>query len=127
LVARCAGPAGFFRVAERAYGTQRQWVDKISGMPEPQKAALKALPEGQMLVRMAEYGGLLQLGASAGLPAARAKACLSDPAALDRLGKMYEAAEAAGVHGTPTFFINGSNVGTQTWATLQPMIRQAGG
>ena len=127
LIARCAGPAGFFKVAETAFATQPQWYGKISGMPEAQKQQMKSLSEGQMLVRMAEYGGLLQLGASGGVPAARAKACLADPAGLERLGKMYEAAEALGVGGTPTFFINGRNVGVHNWASLQPLIRQAGG
>jgi len=127
LVARCAGPVGFFRYADRAFATQAQWMGRISGVPEAQKEQMKALPPGEMLVRMAEIGGLVQLGAQSGVPAARAKACLADAAALDRLGKMYEAADKLGVAGTPTFFINGRNVGTQTWATLHPMLRQAGG
>jgi protein-disulfide isomerase len=127
LVARCTGPAGFFKFADRAYATQRQWMDRIGNLSAAQKAQLNGLSKSQTLVRLGEIGGLVQMGTQMGLPAARAKACLADPAALDRLGKMYEAAEALGVEGTPTFFLNGRNIGTHDWASLQPLIRQAGG
>ena len=40
---------------------------------------------------------------------------------------MAEAAEAQGVPGTPTFFLNGANIGTHTWATLEPILREAAG
>jgi len=30
------------------------------------------------------------------------------------------------VTGTPWFFINGKDVGTQTWASLEPMLQTAG-
>jgi protein-disulfide isomerase len=40
---------------------------------------------------------------------------------------MYEAADALGVRGTPTFFINGTMVEAYDWATLEPLIRGAGG
>ena len=37
-----------------------------------------------------------------------------------------QAASEKGVTGTPWFFINGKDVGTQTWATLEPMLQNAG-
>jgi protein-disulfide isomerase len=127
LLARCAGPVGFFRAADRFYVTQSGWVGKVSGMPEEQKAELRNLPEGQRLVRLAEIGGMLPLAAQAGLPAARAKACLADPAGLRRIGEIGQAAVDLGVQGTPTFFLNGRNIGVHDWASLEPLIRQAGG
>ena len=127
LIARCAGPAGFFRAADRFYMTQPDWIAKVSGMPEAQKAQLRALPEGQRLVRLAEIGGMLAIATQAGVPAARAKACLADPAGLRKIGEIGQAAADLGVQGTPTFFLNGRNIGVQHWATLEPIIRQAGG
>lgn len=127
LLARCNGPSSFFRLADAFFATQAQWVGKISGLPEAQKAQLKALPEGQRLGRLADIGGLTQMAARGGVTPQRGKACLADTAALERLGKMAEAADAAGVHGTPTFFINGRNVGVQDWPGVEALIRQAGG
>ena len=127
LLARCAAPANFFALSERMFATQGQWVGKISNLPEAQKNQLKALPEGQRLGRLADIGGLTQMATQAGVTPQRGKACLADEAALARLGKMAEAADALGVHGTPTFFINGANVGVQDWPGLEALIRQAGG
>jgi protein-disulfide isomerase len=127
LVARCAGPANFFRIADSFFSSQPQWVGKVSGLSPAQKAEVGQLPEGQRLVRLAEIGGMLGIAAQAGLPAARARACLADRAGLERLGQIGEAAVNLGVQGTPTFFINGSNIGVQDWSSLEPLIRRAGG
>jgi protein-disulfide isomerase len=40
---------------------------------------------------------------------------------------MYEAAEALGVQGTPTFFINGSMVHAHDWREIEALIVRAGG
>ena len=127
LLARCAAPVRFFPLVESLYASQPQWVGKISGLPQAEKDRLKALPEGEMLGRLADAGGLTQLAASAGVSAQRGRACLADPAALKRLESMVEAANAIGVHGTPTFFVNGARVHAHDWAELEPLIRQAGG
>ena len=127
LVARCAGPANFFRAADGFFATQAQWVGKVSGLPPAQKAEIGKLAEGQRLVKLAEIGGMLPIAAQAGLPAARARACLADPAGLQKIGEIGQAAVDLGVYGTPTFFLNGRNVGVQDWSSLEALIRQAGG
>jgi protein-disulfide isomerase len=127
LVARCGGTGRFFPLTEQFYATQSQWTDKIRGLPVPQQQQLQALPDGQRLVRVAQLGGLTQMAAQAGLPAARTNACLADPAALRRLVQMAEAAEARGVHGTPTFFINGVQAPAVDWPAIEALIVKAGG
>jgi protein-disulfide isomerase len=127
LVARCGGPGRFFPVADRLYANQGQWMGRVSGFTAAQKAQLNALPENQRLGRIAELAGILQIAAQQGIASAQSKRCLSDQAALDRLGRMAEAAEAQGVSGTPTFFFNGANIGTHTWATLEPILREGAG
>ncbi|HMJ94006.1 MAG TPA: thioredoxin domain-containing protein [Allosphingosinicella sp.] len=127
LVARCAHPSNFFKFVDRLYATQGIWVPRISTLPQAEKDRLKALPEGQRLGALADVGGLTAMGAQFGVPAARAKACLADQAALDRLGGMAEAAGALGVTGTPTFFINGNMAPVNEWPALEPLLRQAGG
>jgi protein-disulfide isomerase len=127
LVARCGGTARFFPLTETFFATQPQWTGRISGLPAAQVQQLGALPEGQRLVRVAQLGGLTQLAAQAGLPAARTNACLADPAALRRLIQMAEAAEARGAHGTPTFFINGVEAPATDWPGIQALVIRAGG
>ena len=127
LVARCGGAKSFFPLVEQLYATQPQWVGRITGLPQAQKEQLNALPDGERLARVAEIGGITRLAAGAGVTPAAAKQCLADQAALDRLGQMGEAAEALGVNGTPTFFINGAMVHAHEWPELEPLIRQAGG
>jgi protein-disulfide isomerase len=127
LVARCGGPSRFFPVSEKLYATRDQWMGRLSGLTQAQKDQLNALPEGARLGRLAETVGLTGLAAQQGIAPTQSKRCLADPAALERLGKMAEAAGAQGVQGTPTFFLNGANIGTQTWATLEPILRESAG
>jgi protein-disulfide isomerase len=127
LVARCGGPATFFRLTESLYATQPQWVGKISGLSQAEKDRLKALPEGERLGRLADIGGITQLAAQAGVTPARAKQCLADPAGLNTLDRLVTAAQEKGVSGTPTFFFNGANIGTHSWESLAPIIREGVG
>ncbi|HEY0626511.1 MAG TPA: thioredoxin domain-containing protein [Allosphingosinicella sp.] len=127
LVARCGGAGKFFPLADKLFATQKDWVGKISGLPQTEKDRLSALPMGERLGKLADVGGITQLAAQLGVAPAKAKQCLADPAGLDNLGKMHEAASALGVTGTPTFFINGLRVHAHDWAELEPLIQSAAG
>ncbi|HYI38824.1 MAG TPA: thioredoxin domain-containing protein [Allosphingosinicella sp.] len=127
LVARCGGPARFFPVADKLYATQTQWKDRVKALTDAQKQSINALPEEQRLGRLADLAGIPQIAAQHGIAPAEAKRCLNDRAAFDRLGKMNEAAMAQRVDGTPTFFLNGENIGPHSWATLEPILRDKAG
>lgn len=127
LVARCGGPGRFFPVADKLYATQDQWKGRVRDLTDAQKQALNALPENQRLGRLAELAGIPGIAAQNGIAPALAKSCLADRAAFDGLGKMNEAASAQGVQGTPTFFLNGANIGPHSWGTLEPLLREAAG
>lgn len=127
LLARCGGPARFFPAADQLYATQTQWKDRVKNLTDAQKQTINALPEDQRLGRLAELAGLPEIVARHGISPAQSKSCLADRAAFDRLGKMNEAATAQRVDGTPTFFLNGENIGPHTWATLEPVLRDKAG
>lgn len=127
LLARCAGPASFFRFAESLFATQPQWIGRAENAIRSQSEQLNALPIADRLVRLGEQSGLTAIAAQHGLPAARARICLGDQAGLDRLGEIYQAAEALGVNGTPTFLINGAKVDVNSWPQIEALIRRAGG
>lgn len=127
LLARCAAPAQFFPLVERIYATQPQWIARFTGLSDEQKQRIQALPETERLLGVAEAAGLTQLAVQGGVPAAKAKACLVDPAGLARIGEIYEAAAKLGVQGTPSFFVNGKRVMVHDWAGLDGEIKKAGG
>lgn len=127
LLARCGGPSRFFPLADKLYATQPQWMGRLTALTAAQKAQLNALPEGQRLGRLADVTGLTGLAAQHGIAPAQGKTCLSDRAGLDRLAAIAEAAAAQGVQGTPTFLLNGANIGVHTWSTLEPILRESAG
>jgi protein-disulfide isomerase len=124
LIARCDGPRHFFPIAEQLYATQPTWIGKVTGA-ETDK--LNALPQDQMMLGVAKVTGLIPIAASHGVPPAKAEQCLKSQPAADELAKMAQAAAAAGVTGTPTFFVNGKQVPAYDWATLEPFLKEAGG
>jgi protein-disulfide isomerase len=124
LVARCGGPSHFFPVADELYVTQPTWIGKIT---DADTDKLNALPQDQMLFGVAKATGLISIAARHGIPSAKAEECLKSQAAADELTKMAQAANDAGVTGTPTFFVNGKQVPAYDWATLEPFLKDAGG
>ena len=123
LIARCDGPRRFFPIAEELYATQPTWIGKIT---EADTDKLNALPADEMMLGVAKVAGLLSLAASHGIPQEKAEACLKDQSAADQLSQMVQAAEARGVQGTPTFFVNGKQVPAYDWETLEPFLKEAG-
>jgi protein-disulfide isomerase len=120
LLARCAGPRGFFPLVDRMYATQPNWLGKATQLMRSDP--MTGLPESQKFTRIAETTGLMQLAGQAGLAPARAKACLADKAGLDRLVALYQSADQLGVRRTPTFFINGVKTDAHEWAALEPLL-----
>ena len=127
LLARCAGPSGFFPLSDKLFATQSEWVGRIENLPEAEQQRIGALPENEQFAAAAEAVALTQVAAQHGVAAEKARACLVDTAAIQRIEEIGAAADAIGVSGTPTFSINGSLVHAHDWAELEPLIAQAGG
>ena len=124
LVARCNGPAAFFPMAEDLYATQPLWRARIT---DDDMQRLGALPQGEMMIGIAEATGLILTGAAHGIAPAKARACLTSQSASERLAAMRQSANARGVTGTPTVLVNGRVVPAYDWATLEPFLKRAGG
>ena len=87
LMARCAGPAKYFKVVDEVFRSQPRWE---SGQIKPV---------------------LEEIGKANGVSEARFAACLQDQASLDALSaRAQRAFEADGVDSTPTVFINGKKL-----------------
>jgi protein-disulfide isomerase len=83
------------------------------------------MTDQQRVIRFAELGGMAQMAARFGVTPARARQCLADPKALQRLLDMTKAANDMGVNHTPTFLINGKVTDAATWEELEPQIKAA--
>ena len=125
LLAHCAGAAKFFPMSEVVFDTQPQWEDKIEQMSGDDKAAIDKMAIPQRIVRLAEIGGFSQLAGRFGVSPARAQQCLTDQKGLDGLLDVTKAAQDAGVHGTPTFLIDGKTIEGRTWEELEPELKKA--
>jgi protein-disulfide isomerase len=125
LLARCGGARSFFPALDAMYASQKLWVGAIANLESRQLAEIDDLPMKQRIVRYAKAGGMPQIAAKAGVPAARMPQCLSDDAAMAALEKLRSDGRNFGVTGTPTFFINGRKSDAMTWADLEPDLRGA--
>lgn len=122
-LAECGSPAAVIPLADQV------WANINTIVPNFQAANQSALdlPPEERFVSYAESSGILDFFAARGLSRDQAKACLADTAAIDRLAKAsQENAEKDKVNGTPTFFVNGRKVDTNSWEGLEPILQRAG-
>ncbi len=102
-IARCAAPARFFDVA--------------SAFMTGQAALIEGGPIGAWFADAVAVSGKTQ---------AEIDACLADPATLAGIQAEVEGARAAGVPGTPAFFVNGRRVADSSLdglaAAIQPLL-----
>jgi protein-disulfide isomerase len=127
LLARCQGPAPFFKLAEQAYAEQDQWLGRFQATGEPELKRISALPQDQQFAALAQTAGLDQFFRARGLPEAKAQACLADKAGLDRIVALRDLGSSQDkVTGTPSFLINGKlQDGVYDWAGLEAKLREA--
>jgi len=123
FITRCTSPREYFLMSHELLGTQPRWMGRMQGLTDAQRAELRGLAPLQAMQRIVAMLGLDAIAARHGLTAAGQRTCLADQAALDRIGTMKQEADAAGVRGTPTFFINGQMAQVNTWATIEPLLR----
>ena len=128
MLTNCASPIRFFSFTEQLYATQGQWLPRFKAITPEQSSALEALPVPTQLVRYAAIAGFDRMAANAGIPAAKARQCLTDQKAIDRQVAMGKTAhDVHGIHGTPSFLLNGQTTHAHSWADLEPLVRAAGG
>jgi protein-disulfide isomerase len=126
VLARCAGPEGFHALAVQGWANLPTIFEAVNA----NKAAMESAMQAQGATRfdgIAAGAGLYDFFAQRGISRDQARTCLakSDTATTIAANSDTQSSEL-NVTGTPTFFINGNNVGTQTWQSLEPMLQRAG-
>ena len=80
VMARCAGPSGFFGLTRQLYADQPEWIAKAQGADPATLQALSTMAPNQQLVEVAKLAGFPEYAAMRGIPSAKLNACLADPA-----------------------------------------------
>ena len=128
LLARCGGATPFFTLTEQLFAAQNEWLGRLQTALTPaDQQAMQSMAPGQVAVTVADKAGLTQFVRMRGIPEEKARTCLADQQATERLVAMTnEGTQTYQVPGTPSFLINGKLVeDTADWKSLQPKIREA--
>jgi protein-disulfide isomerase len=125
LLTRCAGEAKFFPMSQLVYATQPQWQKRFQALSDADQAKLEALSDQQRIIRFAQIGQFAQIAARFGVTPARARQCLADGKALQRLLDMTKVAQDHDINHTPTFLIGGKQSDAATWEALEPELKAA--
>lgn len=105
MLARCAGPDGYFDVANLLYEQQADWAR--AGDPADVAAALR------------------RLGLSAGMSGEQIDACLQDGDKAQAMVAVFQQnAEADNVRATPSFFINGEPYSNMSYADFSALLNE---
>jgi protein-disulfide isomerase len=105
-IARCAGPADYFPVIDKAFERQEAIEIASRSADGPRKA-------------------LVSLGQEFRLSEAQVEACIKDPKNVQRIYDVQADADARGVTGTPTFFVNDRLIGGATMEEVWTQTRTA--
>jgi protein-disulfide isomerase len=128
LLLHCGGAADFFPAATALYAAQPEWTGRLQALPRNRLLEMQELPVEQSAAAIAAAAGLDAFFRGRGMPEAKLRACLSDPAGLARLADLTRLGVEEGVTGTPTFLINGELAeDAYDWESLEPRLKAATG
>lgn len=123
---RCSTPEAMVPLSEQVWLNYEQIMAGAQAAG-PQLESAMAQPENQRFAAVAQAAGLFPFFASRGISEDQARTCLADAKAVQAIADRSEKqSEELKVAGTPTFFINGRNLGSLNWASLEPMLQRAG-
>jgi protein-disulfide isomerase len=125
LLVACQPAVPALAMAGKLFAEQEKWSQPFIAMTAAQNQAITAMPQAQQPAKLAEIAGLDTWAAARGLPLAKARACLADKAAQDKLIAIRnDAMTNYKLEGTPTFGINGVPVpGVYDWASFEPKLK----
>lgn len=123
---RCSGPAAAIPLAEQVWANLPQIMAPVQQNPQVIESSM-SLPEAQRFPALAQNTGLTEFFAARGIARDQQIQCLSDYSAITAIAERSDRqSQELNVTGTPTFFINGRNLGSIDWATLEANLQNAG-
>ncbi|WP_338466518.1 thioredoxin domain-containing protein [Novosphingobium sp. ZN18A2] len=126
LLATCGSDEAVIPLADQFWAWQPNLFDHLDGNKDKVQAAGNLPPE-KRFIELAKLGGMTDFFASRGIGKAKAEACLADTDKATALAKETQGySEKYNITGTPTFYLNGKDIGSLTWGGLEPMLQDAG-
>lgn len=119
LMVNCGAPTRFSANHAMVLRNQAKWLI------QPSEAQLQRWQAGEMPARLravASDTGLYAMFERRGYSRIELDRCLADQKQVDTIAKENQAAFAAGVQGTPSFFINGQLQDAHAWDALKPAL-----
>ena len=127
VLATCGATEAVIPLSEQFWAWQPQMFQNVQAAGEATLQQISALPKEQQIAAIADAAGMTEFFASRGIAKDQGKACLADTAKAKALADQTEKAGTEyNVTGTPTFIINGSSLGSMSWAELEAKLQQAG-
>jgi len=123
---RCSGPQAAIPLAEQVWANLPQVMAPVQQNPQVIEQAM-ALPEAQRFPALAQGTGLTDFFAARGVAVDQQTQCLSNFASIQAVAQQSETqSEELNVTGTPTFILNGRNIGSLGWAEVEANLQNAG-
>ena len=127
MLATCGAPESVIPLSEQFWAWQPNMFSNLQAAGDARLQAAGNLPPNQRFGAIADLSGMTAFFAERGIAADQGKSCLADVNKATALSNATQkASEEKNVTGTPWFFLNGKDIGTQTWPTLEPMLQNAG-
>lgn len=102
-----------YQVARCNDATPEQYFSRLGVLFDQQMAMFQA---GS---RQGIEAKLVEIGQAAGLSREQVLACVADPAGAERMTRLGQVATRDNVTGTPTFFLNGENIPSERFSSVQ--------
>lgn len=126
MAARCGPVEAFHPIAGQAWANLQQ-IGQAAYRDQAAYEAAMALPPEQRFLQLAQLAGLPQFFAERGVSVEQLGSCLADG---DKASEIYqrsnEQAAEMDITGTPTFFLNGQQLTTNSWSGVEEALQAAG-
>lgn len=123
---RCGSPESMQPLSDQAWTNFDEVMANVQAGAQ-QLQSLESLPMEERFVAIAQATGLIDFFAARGLSADQARTCLTDSAKIEAISeRSAKQTEELGINSTPSFLLNGQNIGNQSWTSLEPMLQRAG-
>ena len=127
MLATCGSPESVIPLSEQFWAWQGTMFDNLTTAGDAKLQAAGNLAPNQRFAAIASVAGMDKFFAERGISADQGAACLADVSKATALSNQTQQAnEKYQVSGTPTFYLNGKNLSTATWETVEPALQTAG-